>query len=114
METFGYRLALDKDPEYVRALIVMGQTLLQNGQLAEATEYLERAIYKVLIHICFYIVSFVMLHLFSWFVCPWRNACFISAICDDHGRDLAMPYRNHMFILLSFRANSFDSGHSLV
>ncbi|XP_059436923.1 ALBINO3-like protein 2, chloroplastic [Corylus avellana] len=41
------RLALDKDPEYVRALIVMGQTLLQNGQPAEATEYLERAISKL-------------------------------------------------------------------
>ncbi|GLT55387.1 hypothetical protein SLA2020_285150 [Shorea laevis] len=41
------RLALDKDPEYVKALIVMGQTLLQNGQPAEATEYLERAIFKL-------------------------------------------------------------------
>lgn len=41
------RLALDKDPEYVRALIVMGQTLLQKGLPAEASEYLERAISKV-------------------------------------------------------------------
>lgn len=41
------RLALDKDPDYVRALLVMGQTLLQNGQPAEATEYLERAISKL-------------------------------------------------------------------
>ncbi|CAL5321949.1 unnamed protein product [Camellia sinensis] len=40
------RLALEKDPDYVRGLIVMGQTLLQSGQLAEATEYLERAISK--------------------------------------------------------------------
>ncbi|KAG5529132.1 hypothetical protein RHGRI_029715 [Rhododendron griersonianum] len=41
------RLALDKDPEYVRALVVMGQTLLQDEQLAEAAEYLERAISKL-------------------------------------------------------------------
>lgn len=43
-----YRLALEKDPDYLRALLVMGQTLLQNGQLAEATGYFERAISKVL------------------------------------------------------------------
>ncbi|XP_004304806.1 PREDICTED: ALBINO3-like protein 2, chloroplastic [Fragaria vesca subsp. vesca] len=41
------RLALEKDPEYVRALIVMGQTLLQKKLEAEATEYLERAITKL-------------------------------------------------------------------
>ncbi|KAA0051402.1 ALBINO3-like protein 2 [Cucumis melo var. makuwa] len=41
------RQALNKDPEYVRALVVMGQTLLQNAQPAEATVYLERAISKL-------------------------------------------------------------------
>ncbi|CAL5321948.1 unnamed protein product [Camellia sinensis] len=41
------RLALEKDPDYVQGLVVMGQTLLQSGQLAEATEYLERAISKL-------------------------------------------------------------------
>ncbi|KAA8538911.1 hypothetical protein F0562_025603 [Nyssa sinensis] len=41
------KLALDKDPDYVEALIVMGQTLLQNGLAAEATDYLERAISKL-------------------------------------------------------------------
>ncbi|XP_023546234.1 ALBINO3-like protein 2, chloroplastic isoform X1 [Cucurbita pepo subsp. pepo] len=41
------RQALNKDPEYVRALIVMGQTLLQNGQPAEAIAFLERAISKL-------------------------------------------------------------------
>ncbi|XP_028102441.1 ALBINO3-like protein 2, chloroplastic isoform X1 [Camellia sinensis] len=41
------RLALEKDPNYVQGLVVMGQTLLQSGQLAEATEYLERAISKL-------------------------------------------------------------------
>ncbi|KAL8130650.1 hypothetical protein V2J09_019805 [Rumex salicifolius] len=40
------RLALDKDPEYVRALTIMGQTLLQKGQEVEAIEYLEHAISK--------------------------------------------------------------------
>lgn len=40
-------MALDKDPEYTRAMVVMGQTLLQNGQLVEATGYLEGAISKV-------------------------------------------------------------------
>lgn len=69
MATFGYRLALDKDPEYVRALIVMGQTLLQNGQPAEATEYLERAISKVLIHIGFISIFFVCYAPFIFVVC---------------------------------------------
>lgn len=41
------QLALKKDPEYVRALITMGQTLLQKGLNAEAAEYLERAISKL-------------------------------------------------------------------
>ncbi|KAK6916161.1 Tetratricopeptide repeat [Dillenia turbinata] len=41
------RLALDKDPEYVRALTVMGQTLIQKGLLGEAIEHLERAIAKL-------------------------------------------------------------------
>ncbi|CAF2138360.1 BnaA02g11910D [Brassica napus] len=42
------RLALEKDPGYVRGLVLMGQTLLQKMQLSEATEYLERAISKLL------------------------------------------------------------------
>lgn len=45
--TFICRLALDKDPENVRALIIMGQTLLQDGMLAEAIEHLEHAISRV-------------------------------------------------------------------
>ncbi|KAK3012921.1 hypothetical protein RJ639_009678 [Escallonia herrerae] len=44
----NYRLALDKDPECARALLVMGQTLVQEGRHAEATVYLERAITKLL------------------------------------------------------------------
>ncbi|KAL3520552.1 hypothetical protein ACH5RR_018701 [Cinchona calisaya] len=43
------RLALEKDPEYVRALLLMGQTLLQQNLLDEAIEYLERAIAKLLV-----------------------------------------------------------------
>ncbi|KAJ0793646.1 putative membrane insertase YidC/ALB3/OXA1/COX18, tetratricopeptide-like helical domain superfamily [Helianthus annuus] len=43
------RLALEKDPEYVRALIVMGQILMKEEKLVEATEYLERAIAKLLL-----------------------------------------------------------------
>ena len=42
-----YRLAIAKDPENVRALLIIGQTLLQDGSLPEATEYLERTIAKV-------------------------------------------------------------------
>ncbi|KAK2978489.1 hypothetical protein RJ640_003243 [Escallonia rubra] len=42
------RLALDKDPECARALLVLGQTLVQEGRHAEATVYLERAITKLL------------------------------------------------------------------
>nr|XP_025884163.1 ALBINO3-like protein 2, chloroplastic isoform X3 [Solanum lycopersicum] len=40
------RLAIAKDPENVRALLIIGQTLLQDGSLPEATEYLERTIAK--------------------------------------------------------------------
>ncbi|GAB4855825.1 hypothetical protein Ancab_024469 [Ancistrocladus abbreviatus] len=41
------RLALDKDPEYVGALIVLGQTLLQKGMVAEGIEFLESTISKL-------------------------------------------------------------------
>lgn len=44
---FNCRVALEKDPEYVRALLVLGQTLLQVNQIAEAVECLENAISKV-------------------------------------------------------------------
>ncbi|KAH0747740.1 hypothetical protein KY285_009397 [Solanum tuberosum] len=43
------RLAITKDPENVRALLIIGQTLLQDGSLPEATEYLERTIAKLLL-----------------------------------------------------------------
>ncbi|XP_055833065.1 ALBINO3-like protein 3, mitochondrial isoform X2 [Solanum dulcamara] len=43
------RLAIAKDSENVRALLIIGQTLLQDGSLPEATEYLERAIAKLLL-----------------------------------------------------------------
>ncbi|KAL2535426.1 ALBINO3-like protein 3 [Forsythia ovata] len=43
------RLALDKDPGYVRALLLMGQILLQKEELAESTEFLESAISKLLV-----------------------------------------------------------------
>ncbi|KAI3455728.1 hypothetical protein Pfo_012391 [Paulownia fortunei] len=43
------RLALEKDPGYVRALLIMGQTLLQNKQFAEAAECLESAVSKLLV-----------------------------------------------------------------
>ncbi|KAJ8541725.1 hypothetical protein K7X08_002541 [Anisodus acutangulus] len=43
------RLALTKDPESVQALLIIGQTLLQDGSLPEATEYLEHAIAKILL-----------------------------------------------------------------
>ncbi|KAL3825018.1 hypothetical protein ACJIZ3_021047 [Penstemon smallii] len=42
------RLALEKDPGYVRGMLVLGQTLLQQKQFAEATECLESAISKLL------------------------------------------------------------------
>ncbi|KAL5834407.1 hypothetical protein ACOSQ4_013904 [Xanthoceras sorbifolium] len=41
------QLALNKDPDYVQALIVMGQILVQKGLLSEAIESLERAISKL-------------------------------------------------------------------
>ncbi|KAL5538697.1 hypothetical protein UlMin_044465, partial [Ulmus minor] len=41
------KLALDKDPHFIKALIVMGQTQMQKGQLEEAIEYLERAISRL-------------------------------------------------------------------
>lgn len=42
-----YRLALDKDPEYLRALVLMGRVLLLKQINDEAVEYFERAISKV-------------------------------------------------------------------
>ncbi|XP_054815114.1 ALBINO3-like protein 2, chloroplastic isoform X2 [Prosopis cineraria] len=41
------KLALDKDPEYVRALVLMGHLLLQKQSNAEATGYFQRAISKL-------------------------------------------------------------------
>ncbi|KAK9091567.1 hypothetical protein Sjap_024744 [Stephania japonica] len=41
------QLALEKDPDFIRALVVLGQTLMQKGLLIDATEYLERAISKL-------------------------------------------------------------------
>ncbi|KAL9297030.1 hypothetical protein ACSQ67_022926 [Phaseolus vulgaris] len=41
------KLALDKDPEYVRALVLMGRTLLLKHVNEEAIEYFERAIWKL-------------------------------------------------------------------
>lgn len=56
------RLALDKDPEYVRALVLMGRILLLKHANEEAIEYFECAISKVWIPSCFhYFFSFVML-----------------------------------------------------
>ncbi|KAF5733543.1 putative cytochrome oxidase biogenesis protein [Tripterygium wilfordii] len=43
------QLALEKDPGYARALIVLGQILMQKGLMAEATEHLERAISQLLV-----------------------------------------------------------------
>lgn len=45
--TFPHRLAIEKDPQYVKAMIVLGQTLMQEGLLEEASEYLDCAISKV-------------------------------------------------------------------
>ncbi|CAI0467776.1 unnamed protein product [Linum tenue] len=42
------REALVKDPDYIRALAVLGQTLLQKGEYAEAAQHLERVISKIL------------------------------------------------------------------
>lgn len=41
------KLALERDPEYVKAMVVMGQTLMQKGLMEDAIEYLERAISKL-------------------------------------------------------------------
>ncbi|XP_031098144.1 ALBINO3-like protein 3, mitochondrial [Ipomoea triloba] len=42
------RLTIDKDPENIKALAVLGQALLRYGYLVEATAYLEHAISKLL------------------------------------------------------------------
>ncbi|XP_019186097.1 PREDICTED: ALBINO3-like protein 2, chloroplastic isoform X2 [Ipomoea nil] len=44
------RLALDKEPDHARALILLGQTQLQNGFLSEATENFECCISKLLLN----------------------------------------------------------------
>lgn len=43
------RVALEKDPGHVRALLIMGQTLLHTERYAEAAECLEKTISKLLI-----------------------------------------------------------------
>ncbi|XP_073040212.1 ALBINO3-like protein 2, chloroplastic isoform X3 [Primulina eburnea] len=43
------RLALEKDPGSIRALVIIGQTLLHKKQYAAATECLENAISKILV-----------------------------------------------------------------
>ncbi|CAI9090922.1 OLC1v1025813C2 [Oldenlandia corymbosa var. corymbosa] len=42
------RLALEKDPECVRAMLLMGQIFMQKNLLSEATEYLELAVSQLL------------------------------------------------------------------
>ncbi|XP_076935040.1 ALBINO3-like protein 2, chloroplastic [Bidens hawaiensis] len=42
------RLILEKDPEHVSALITMGQILMNDQKVVEATEYLDRAMTKLL------------------------------------------------------------------
>ena len=47
LKHFYCRAALSKDPEYTKALILMGQALLQKERVSEAIEHLERVISKV-------------------------------------------------------------------
>lgn len=42
------RLALEKDPEYLQAMVILGQALYQKEQFAEAAKYLERAASKLI------------------------------------------------------------------
>ncbi|KAG2329986.1 hypothetical protein Bca4012_020484 [Brassica carinata] len=42
------RLALEKDPEYLQAMVILGQALYQKEQFAEAAKYLERATSKLI------------------------------------------------------------------
>ncbi|CAL9247774.1 unnamed protein product [Arabidopsis halleri] len=42
------RLALEKDPEYLQAMVILGQALYQKDQFAEAAKYLEQAASKLL------------------------------------------------------------------
>ncbi|KAJ0248253.1 Uncharacterized protein HA466_0153830 [Hirschfeldia incana] len=42
------RLALEKDPEYLQAMVILGQALYQKEQFAEAAKYLERASSKLI------------------------------------------------------------------
>ncbi|XP_042052298.1 ALBINO3-like protein 2, chloroplastic isoform X2 [Salvia splendens] len=43
------RLALEKDPGFVKAMLILGQTLLKNKQFVEAAELFETAISKLLV-----------------------------------------------------------------
>ncbi|CAH2065447.1 unnamed protein product [Thlaspi arvense] len=42
------RLALEKDPEYLQAMVILGQALYQKEQFAEAAKYLEQAATKLI------------------------------------------------------------------
>lgn len=52
------RVALVKDPEHARALLIMGQTLLHTEQYAEAAECLEKTISKVRFNFTFLLHNF--------------------------------------------------------
>uniref|UniRef100_A0A1J3FPR7 ALBINO3-like protein 3, mitochondrial n=1 Tax=Noccaea caerulescens TaxID=107243 RepID=A0A1J3FPR7_NOCCA len=42
------RLALEKDPEYLQAMVILGQALYQKEEFAEAAKYLEQAASKLI------------------------------------------------------------------
>ncbi|KAJ0013906.1 hypothetical protein Pint_21327 [Pistacia integerrima] len=76
------QLALDKDSDYINALIVMGQTQLQKGLLLKAIEYLEHAISKATISPSFtsgcVVVSMMRYCACCVFPGRWRSSTFTS------------------------------------
>lgn len=46
-EVFAYRLAIEKDPDHIRSMVVLGQSLMQKQWLPESIGVLEHAVRKV-------------------------------------------------------------------
>ncbi|RZC61735.1 hypothetical protein C5167_023484 [Papaver somniferum] len=48
-EVFAYRLAIEKDPDHIRSMVVLGQSLMQKQWLPESIGVLEHAVRKLLV-----------------------------------------------------------------
>lgn len=102
------RLALEKDPGYVRALLLMGQILLQKEEHAEATEFLESSISKVLIFMTSCRFFWSNKHWIDYLRLLWWT--FVPILKSI--KNLKMPpypLEPHRFIFVSHDSRSYET-----